>query len=130
MSTHSNDEKKSVSVDNVRNIGMYAQIGAGKTTATERVLINTALSQERGEAHDASKTMGWMQQEQERGMSMTSAATTTYWQGTYQQYDKHRISIINTPDEVDFSIKVARSLRVLDGGVFVYCAVEGVEPSK
>ncbi len=130
MNVHSNNEQNSVSIDNVRNIGICAHIDAGKTTTTERVLFYTGLSHKIGEVHDGNATMDWMQQEQERGMNITSAATTTYWQGTEQQYDKHRINIINTPGEVDFTIKVARSLRVLDGGVFVYCAVEGVEPQS
>jgi elongation factor G len=122
--------KREVPLDRVRNIGICAHIDAGKTTTTERVLFYTGLSHKIGEVHDGAATMDWMEQEQERGITITSAATTTYWSGMSQQYPKHRINIIDTPGHVDFTIEVERSLRVLDGGVFVYCAVGGVEPQS
>jgi elongation factor G len=111
----------------IRNIGICAPIDTGKTTTTERILFYTGLSHKIGEVHDGNATMDWMEQEQERGITITSAATTTYWLGMDQQYDKHLINIIDTPGHVDFTIEVERSLRVLDGGVFVYCSVGGVE---
>jgi elongation factor G len=122
--------KREVPLERVRNIGICAHIDAGKTTTTERVLFYTGLSHKIGEVHDGAATMDWMEQEQERGITITSAATTTYWSGMSQQYPKHRVNIIDTPGHVDFTIEVERSLRVLDGGVFVYCAVGGVEPQS
>jgi elongation factor G len=121
---------REIPLSRVRNIGICAHIDAGKTTTTERVLFYTGLSHKIGEVHDGNATMDWMEQEQERGITITSAATTTYWSGMAQQYDKHRVNIIDTPGHVDFTIEVERSLRVLDGGVFVYCAVGGVEPQS
>ena len=114
----------------LRNIGIMAHIDAGKTTTTERILYYTGLSHKIGEVHDGAATMDWMEQEQERGITITSAATTTQWSGMSKQYPEHRINIIDTPGHVDFTIEVERSLRVLDGGVFVYCAVGGVEPQS
>jgi elongation factor G len=113
-----------------RNIGIMAHIDAGKTTTTERVLYYTGISHKIGEVHDGAATMDWMEQEQERGITITSAATTCFWQGMDQQYDQHRINIIDTPGHVDFTIEVERSLRVLDGAVAVFCAVGGVEPQS
>jgi elongation factor G len=113
-----------------RNIGIMAHIDAGKTTTTERVLFYTGVSHKIGEVHDGAATMDWMEQEQERGITITSAATTCYWSGMDQQYKKHRINIIDTPGHVDFTIEVERSLRVLDGAVAVFCAVGGVEPQS
>jgi elongation factor G len=113
-----------------RNIGIMAHIDAGKTTTTERVLYYTGISHKIGEVHDGAATMDWMEQEQERGITITSAATTCFWQGMDQQYDQYRINIIDTPGHVDFTIEVERSLRVLDGAVAVFCAVGGVEPQS
>jgi elongation factor G len=113
-----------------RNIGIMAHIDAGKTTTTERVLYYTGISHKIGEVHDGAATMDWMEQEQERGITITSAATTCFWQGMDQQYDQHRVNIIDTPGHVDFTIEVERSLRVLDGAVAVFCAVGGVEPQS
>jgi len=113
-----------------RNIGIMAHIDAGKTTTTERVLYYTGISHKIGEVHDGAATMDWMEQEQERGITITSAATTCFWQGMDKQYDQHRINIIDTPGHVDFTIEVERSLRVLDGAVAVFCAVGGVEPQS
>ncbi|MDH5257909.1 MAG: elongation factor G, partial [Gammaproteobacteria bacterium] len=107
-----------------------AHIDAGKTTTTERVLFYTGVSHKIGEVHDGAATMDWMEQEQERGITITSAATTTFWRGMDAQYDEHRINIIDTPGHVDFTIEVERSLRVLDGAVAVFCAVGGVEPQS
>ena len=107
-----------------------AHIDAGKTTTTERVLFYTGISHKIGEVHDGAATMDWMEQEQERGITITSAATTCFWKGMAQQYDQHRINIIDTPGHVDFTIEVERSLRVLDGAVAVFCAVGGVEPQS
>ena len=107
-----------------------AHIDAGKTTTTERVLFYTGISHKIGEVHDGAATMDWMEQEQERGITITSAATTCFWQGMEQQYDQHRINIIDTPGHVDFTIEVERSLRVLDGACAVFCAVGGVEPQS
>ncbi|MDG6881737.1 Elongation factor G [Phocoenobacter uteri] len=117
-------------IERYRNIGISAHIDAGKTTTTERILFYTGLSHKIGEVHDGAATMDWMEQEQERGITITSAATTTFWQGMSQQYDQHRINIIDTPGHVDFTIEVERSMRVLDGAVMVYCAVGGVQPQS
>ncbi|MYM65195.1 elongation factor G [Pseudomaricurvus sp. HS19] len=111
-----------------RNIGICAHVDAGKTTTTERVLFYTGLSHKIGEVHDGAATMDWMEQEQERGITITSAATTCFWSGMQQQFDQHRINIIDTPGHVDFTIEVERSLRVLDGTVVVLCGSSGVQP--
>jgi|TARA_R110002073_G_scaffold191545_1_gene350264 elongation factor G len=113
-----------------RNIGISAHIDAGKTTTTERVLFYTGVSHKIGEVHDGAATMDWMEQEQERGITITSAATTCFWSGMGKQFDEHRINIIDTPGHVDFTIEVERSMRVLDGAVMVYCAVGGVQPQS
>ena len=117
-------------IESYRNIGIMAHIDAGKTTTTERVLFYTGVSHKIGEVHDGAATMDWMEQEQERGITITSAATTCFWQGTENQYKQHRINIIDTPGHVDFTIEVERSLRVLDGACAVFCAVGGVEPQS
>ncbi len=113
-----------------RNIGIVAHVDAGKTTTTERVLFYTGLSHKIGEVHDGAAVMDWMEQEQERGITITSAATTCFWRGMSQQFDEHRINIIDTPGHVDFTIEVERSLRVLDGAVVVFCGTSGVEPQS
>lgn len=113
-----------------RNIGIMAHIDAGKTTTTERILFYTGQSHKIGEVHDGAAVMDWMEQEQERGITITSAATTCFWRGMNQQFDEHRINIIDTPGHVDFTIEVERSLRVLDGACAVFCAVGGVEPQS
>ncbi len=113
-----------------RNIGIVAHVDAGKTTTTERVLFYTGISHKIGEVHDGAATMDWMEQEQERGITITSAATTCFWQGMDKQYPEHRINIIDTPGHVDFTIEVERSLRVLDGAVVVFCGSSGVEPQS
>ncbi|MFP6802813.1 MAG: elongation factor G [Pseudomonadales bacterium] len=117
-------------INRYRNIGIVAHVDAGKTTTTERILFYTGLSHKIGEVHDGAATMDWMEQEQERGITITSAATTTFWQGTQGQFDQHRINIIDTPGHVDFTIEVERSLRVLDGAVVVFCGTSGVEPQS
>ncbi|MGD8208102.1 MAG: elongation factor G, partial [Thiohalocapsa sp.] len=117
-------------IERYRNIGIMAHIDAGKTTTTERVLFYTGISHKIGEVHDGAAVMDWMEQEQERGITITSAATTCFWHGMDQQFPEHRINIIDTPGHVDFTIEVERSLRVLDGAVFVLCAVGGVEPQS
>ncbi|MGP5505586.1 elongation factor G [Psychrobacter celer] len=113
-----------------RNIGISAHIDAGKTTTTERVLFYTGVNHKLGESHDGAATMDWMEQEQERGITITSAATTCFWKGMANQFDEHRINIIDTPGHVDFTIEVERSMRVLDGACMVYCAVGGVQPQS
>ncbi|HCK91420.1 MAG TPA: elongation factor G, partial [Gammaproteobacteria bacterium] len=113
-----------------RNIGICAHVDAGKTTTTERVLFYTGVSHKIGEVHDGAATMDWMEQEQERGITITSAATTCFWSGMAQQFPQHRINIIDTPGHVDFTIEVERSLRVLDGAVVVFCGTSGVEPQS
>ena len=117
-------------IDRYRNIGIMAHIDAGKTTTTERVLYYTGVSHKIGEVHDGAATMDWMEQEQERGITITSAATTCFWSGMEKQFPQHRINIIDTPGHVDFTIEVERSLRVLDGACAVFCAVGGVEPQS
>lgn len=117
-------------LDRYRNIGIMAHIDAGKTTTSERILFYTGVSHKIGEVHDGNATMDWMPQEQERGITITSAATTCFWQGMDKQFEQHRINIIDTPGHVDFTIEVERSLRVLDGAVAVFCAVGGVEPQS
>ncbi len=115
-------------IERYRNIGIMAHIDAGKTTTTERVLFYTGVSHKMGEVHEGAAVMDWMEQEQERGITITSAATTCFWKGMDQQFEEHRINIIDTPGHVDFTIEVERSLRVLDGAVTVLCSVGGVEP--
>ncbi|MDX1405946.1 MAG: elongation factor G [Woeseiaceae bacterium] len=115
-------------IERYRNIGIMAHIDAGKTTTTERILFYTGVSHKIGEVHDGAAVMDWMEQEQERGITITSAATTCFWSGMDQHFDEHRINIIDTPGHVDFTIEVERSLRVLDGAVTVLCSVGGVEP--
>ena len=121
---------RSTQISRYRNIGIMAHIDAGKTTTTERVLYYTGVSHKIGEVHDGAAIMDWMEQEQERGITITSAATTCFWSGMDQQFDQHRINIIDTPGHVDFTIEVERSLRVLDGACAVFCAVGGVEPQS
>ncbi len=117
-------------IERYRNIGIMAHIDAGKTTTTERVLFYTGVSHKIGEVHDGNAVMDWMEQEQERGITITSAATTCFWSGMDQQFPEYRVNIIDTPGHVDFTIEVERSLRVLDGAVAVFCAVGGVEPQS
>ena len=121
---------RSTPINRYRNIGIMAHIDAGKTTTTERVLFYTGISHKIGEVHDGAATMDWMEQEQERGITITSAATTCFWSGMDKRYPQHRINIIDTPGHVDFTIEVERSLRVLDGAAAVFCAVGGVEPQS
>lgn len=121
---------RSTPLSRYRNVGIMAHIDAGKTTTTERVLFYTGVSHKMGEVHDGAAVMDWMEQEQERGITITSAATTCFWSGMDKNYPLHRINIIDTPGHVDFTIEVERSLRVLDGAVAVFCAVGGVEPQS
>ena len=121
---------RSTPIERYRNIGIMAHIDAGKTTTTERILYYTGVSHKIGEVHDGAATMDWMEQEQERGITITSAATTCFWKGMAGQYPEHRINIIDTPGHVDFTIEVERSLRVLDSACAVFCAVGGVEPQS
>lgn len=117
-------------INRYRNIGICAHVDAGKTTTTERILFYTGLSHKMGEVHDGAATTDWMVQEQERGITITSAAITTFWEGSRGQYDKYRVNVIDTPGHVDFTIEVERSLRVLDGAVVVFCGTSGVEPQS
>ena len=117
-------------IERYRNIGISAHIDAGKTTTTERILFYTGVNHKIGEVHDGAATMDWMEQEQERGITITSAATTCFWKGMAGTFDEHRINIIDTPGHVDFTIEVERSMRVLDGAVMVYDAVGGVQPQS
>ena len=117
-------------IERYRNIGISAHIDAGKTTTTERILFYTGVNHKLGEVHDGAATTDWMEQEQERGITITSAAVTTFWKGMGLQYPEHRFNIIDTPGHVDFTIEVERSMRVLDGAVMVYCAVGGVQPQS
>jgi len=119
---------RTIPIERYRNIGIMAHIDAGKTTTTERVLFYTGVSHKIGEVHDGAAVMDWMEQEQERGITITSAATTCFWTGMDKQFDEHRVNIIDTPGHVDFTIEVERSLRVLDGAITVLCSVGGVEP--
>ena len=121
---------RKVTLENTRNIGIMAHIDAGKTTTTERILYYTGVNYKLGETHEGTATMDWMEQEQERGITITSAATTCYWSGSAQQFPQTRINIIDTPGHVDFTVEVERSLRVLDGSVTVMCAKGGVEPQS
>ena len=121
---------RKVSLENTRNIGIMAHIDAGKTTTTERILYYTGVNYKIGETHEGTATMDWMAQEQERGITITSAATTCYWKGSKSQFPQTRINIIDTPGHVDFTVEVERSLRVLDGSVTVMCAKGGVEPQS
>src|SRR5690349_22463772 len=117
-------------IERYRNFGISAHIDAGKTTTTERILFYTGVNHKIGEVHDGAATMDWMEQEQERGITITSAATTCFWKGMDKSFKEHRFNIIDTPGHVDFTIEVERSLRVLDGAVFVLCAVGGVQPQS
>ena len=128
--SRSDSSSRITPIDRYRNIGIMAHIDAGKTTTTERVLYYTGVSHKIGEVHDGAAVMDWMEQEQERGITITSAATTCFWEGMSKQYPQHRINIIDTPGHVDFTIEVERSLRVLDGAISVFCAVGGVEPQS
>ena len=117
-------------IERYRNIGISAHIDAGKTTTTERILFYTGVNHKLGEVHDGAATMDWMEQEQERGITITSAATTAFWSGMEHNFPAHRINIIDTPGHVDFTIEVERSMRVLDGAVMVYDSVGGVQPRR
>src|ERR1043165_5889945 len=117
-------------IERYRNIGISAHIDAGKTTTTERILYYTGVNHKIGEVHDGAATMDWMEQEQQRGITITSAAATCFWKGMDLSFPEHRINIIDTPGHVDFTIEVERSMRVLDGACMVYCAVGGVQPQS
>src|SRR4029077_572154 len=117
-------------LERYRNIGIMAHIDAGKTTTTERILFYTGVSHRIGEVHDGAAIMDWMEQEQERGITITSAATTCFWKGMDRNRPEHRINIIDTPGHIDFTIEVQRSLRVLDGAVALFCSVGGVQPQS
>ncbi|HMG46819.1 MAG TPA: GTP-binding protein, partial [Allosphingosinicella sp.] len=117
-------------LDKYRNIGIIAHIDAGKTTTTERILYYTNKTYKIGEVHEGTAVMDWMDQERERGITITSAATTCFWKGMDNNFPEHHINIIDTPGHVDFTIEVERSLRVLDGACMVYCAVGGVQPQS
>uniref|UniRef100_A0A8D8Z627 Elongation factor G n=2 Tax=Cacopsylla melanoneura TaxID=428564 RepID=A0A8D8Z627_9HEMI len=117
-------------IEYYRNIGISAHIDAGKTTITERILFYTGVNHKIGEVHDGTATMDWMEQEQERGITITAASTTTFWSGMSNQFKPHKINIIDTPGHVDFTIEVERSMRVLDGVIMVYCSVGGVQPQS
>ena len=117
-------------ISRYRNIGISAHIDAGKTTTTERILFYTGVNHKIGEVHDGAATMDWMEQEQERGITITSAATTCFWRGMEMQWEPYRFNIIDTPGHVDFTVEVERSMRVLDGACMVYCAVGGVQPQS
>ncbi|QEY63096.1 elongation factor G [Metapseudomonas lalkuanensis] len=121
---------RSTPINRYRNLGIVAHVDAGKTTTTERILFYTGLSHKMGEVHDGAATTDWMVQEQERGITITSAAVTTFWKGSRGQYDNYRVNVIDTPGHVDFTIEVERSLRVLDGAVVVFCGTSGVEPQS
>ena len=121
---------KATPLAHYRNIGISAHIDAGKTTTTERILYYTGVNHRMGEVHDGTATMDWMEQEQERGITITSAATTTFWSGMDGGRDQHRINIIDTPGHVDFTAEVERSMRVLDGACMLYCGVGGVQPQS
>ncbi|MCP9340815.1 elongation factor G [Stutzerimonas xanthomarina] len=121
---------RNTAINRYRNIGICAHVDAGKTTTTERILFYTGLSHKMGEVHDGAATTDWMVQEQERGITITSAAVTTFWKGSAGQYDNYRVNVIDTPGHVDFTIEVERSLRVLDGAVVVFCGTSGVEPQS
>lgn len=121
---------RTIPISCYRNIGISAHIDAGKTTTTERILFYTGVNHKIGEVHDGAATMDWMEQEQERGITITSAATTAFWSGMVNQYKQHRINIIDTPGHVDFTIEVERSMRILDGAIMIYCAVGGVQPQS
>ena len=125
-------EKKHYPIERVRNIGIIAHIDAGKTTVSERVLFYTGISHKIGEVHEGAAIMDWMEQERERGITITAAATTTFWTPTYLsgEENEHRINIIDTPGHIDFTVEVQRSLRVLDGAVVVFDGVAGVEPQS
>src|SRR6187399_910612 len=121
---------RQVSLNKTRNIGIMAHIDAGKTTTTERILFYTGITYKIGEVHDGTAIMDWMEQEQERGITITAAATTCFWKGMDNTFPEHRINIIDTPGHVDFTIEVERSLRVLDSACAVFCAVSGVQPQS
>src|SRR5471030_1718482 len=121
---------RQVQIDQTRNIGIMAHIDAGKTTSTERILFYTGVTYKIGEVHEGTTVMDWMEQERERGITITSAATTCFWKGMDNNFPEHRINIIDTPGHVDFTIEVERSMRVLDGACMVYDAVGGVQPQS